>query len=54
MGTLPEPKDVVADALARLVTAREALEDGAVEYAGTLLRDLELDLAAYEARRGVA
>ena len=48
MGTLSEPGDValrVADVLARVVTLREALEDGAGDYAWNLLVDLEADLA---------
>lgn len=35
----------VSDVLARVVRAREALEDGDVELAGLLLADLEHDLA---------
>ena len=53
MRTVPAPPDDVfwlADALARIVTAKEALEDGATEYAWQVLHDLELDLAAYQAR----
>jgi hypothetical protein len=48
METLQTPEDVVADVLARIVAAIEALEDGAADYASTILRDLELDLQAYK------
>ena len=52
MGTLPpEPGDVVADVLARVVAAMEALEAGAAGYAWTILSDLELDLVAFQESR---
>ena len=37
--------DVIRDALARVVRAREALEDGDTGFAYSLLTDLEIDLA---------
>jgi len=49
MGTIPPPRDVlwsVADALARVVAAREALADGDLIYAAAILERLELDLIA--------
>ena len=36
--------DVIANAVARLVSAEDALEDGDPDYAHTLLVDLEADL----------
>lgn len=50
MATLPPPSDAhrALDVLARIVTAREALEDGAIDYALAILRELELDLAAWQ------
>jgi hypothetical protein len=54
MTTLPPPGDILrlaTDALARIVTAKEALEDGAIDYAWTVLHELELDLAGELERR---
>jgi hypothetical protein len=38
---------LIGDVTARRVTAREALEDGDLSYCAELLRELELDLAAW-------
>jgi hypothetical protein len=53
MGTLPKPGDVlwqVADLLARVVTLREALEAGYVDYAASIAERIELDLVALRER----
>jgi hypothetical protein len=47
MTTLPPPSDAhraLGDVLARIVTAKLALEDGAIDYAWAVLHELELDL----------
>jgi hypothetical protein len=41
------PWEVIRDALARVVTAREWVEDGDIGAVATLLYSLELDLAGY-------
>lgn len=45
---------ILHDVLGRVVRAEEALEDGAADYAWAILRDLELDLAAYTEWRKAA
>jgi hypothetical protein len=50
---LPPPGDdrwPLADALARVVAAREALDDGEIIYAAAILERVELDLAAWMQR----
>lgn len=53
MATLPPAGDAhrARDGLARIVTAKEALEDGAIDYAWAVLHELELDLAGELKRR---
>jgi hypothetical protein len=54
MTTLLPPGDAhrgLGDVLARIVTAKLALEDGATAYAWTVLHELELDLAGGLERR---
>ena len=46
--------DPVAAWLARIVSAKEALEDGAIDYGWTLLHHLEIDLAGYLGRSWAA
>jgi hypothetical protein len=47
MTTLPPPSDArrPLEVLARIVTTKQAIEDGAITYAWAVLHDLELDLA---------
>lgn len=50
METVPPPEDDrlrLADAIARVVSGREAIADGALDYADSILKRLELDLVAW-------
>jgi hypothetical protein len=53
MGTIPPPEDdrwPLADALAPVVAAREALDDGDIIYAASILERVEVDLAGWMQR----